>query len=211
MSSKPFSAVRYDQATIPLREEAAAPFAQIWALGDTSILANPLLGFFCSIKCPGNVILRVYDLVREIRDAGLTVIGGFHSPMEKECLELLLRGRQPIVICPARSIEGMRLPREWRKPLADKRLLLLSPFEAKQRRATIELAERRNHLVAALADMIFVAHARAGSTIEQLCSELTVQGRPVHTLNLFENKHLIEQGIPAGSVAGLLQTISKQG
>jgi hypothetical protein len=37
--------------------------------------------------------------------------------MEKECLELLLRGMQSVVICPARGIERMRLPSAWRTPL----------------------------------------------------------------------------------------------
>jgi hypothetical protein len=54
-----------------------------------------------------------------LRGAGIPIIGGFHSPMEKECLDLLLRGQQPIVICPARSIQGMRIcgfpqPGDWR-------------------------------------------------------------------------------------------------
>jgi len=34
------------------------------------------------------------------------VVSGFHALMEKECLDLLLRGTQPIVICPLASIEG---------------------------------------------------------------------------------------------------------
>ena len=31
---------------------------------------------------------------------GVPMIGGFHTPMEQECLEVLLRGQQPVVICP---------------------------------------------------------------------------------------------------------------
>ena len=57
-----------------------------------------------------------------------TLIGGFHSPMEKECLDLLLRGSRPIIICPARSIDRMRIPKPWKAPLADGRLLVMSPF-----------------------------------------------------------------------------------
>ena len=57
----------------------------------------------------------MYDLSRAMRDAGVPVIGGFQSPMEKECLRILLRGDQPVVVCPARGIENMRIPREWRE------------------------------------------------------------------------------------------------
>ena len=68
---------------------------RFWAIGNLGILENPLLAFFCSSKCPGNVILGVYDLARILRDAGIPIVSGFHSPMEKECLDLLLRGDQP--------------------------------------------------------------------------------------------------------------------
>ena len=54
-----------------------------------------------------------------------------------------------MVICPARSLEGMRVPREWRGPLAEGRLLLLSPFTEKSRRVTSGLAAARNKFVAA--------------------------------------------------------------
>src|SRR5438552_478970 len=77
----------------------------ITARGDVGILHNGTMALFCSIRCPGDVILRTYDLARALRDARITVVGGFHSPMEKECLDLLLRGTGPVVICPARSIE----------------------------------------------------------------------------------------------------------
>lgn len=91
---------------------------RIFALGNLQILRNPLLALFCSSRCPGSVILKTYDLMCSLRNSGVTVISGFHSPIEKECLRLLLRGSQPIVICPARSIERMRVPTEWRDALA---------------------------------------------------------------------------------------------
>lgn len=62
-----------------------APCPQLWALGNLDILAMPLSGFFCATRCPGNVILRTYDLTLALREAGVPVIGGFHTPMEKEC------------------------------------------------------------------------------------------------------------------------------
>ena len=81
---------------------------RVWAIGNLQILDKPLLGFFCSTKYPGEVILRTYDLARALREARVAMIGGFHTPMEKECLALLLRGTQPMVICPARSIGFLR-------------------------------------------------------------------------------------------------------
>ena len=119
--------------------------------GNLRLLEEPLTALFCSARCPGDLILLTYDLARYLRDAGVPVIGGFQTPMEKECLRLLLRGTQPVVICPARSIENMRIPADWRPALEEGRLLVLSPFPPHQRRPTAKAAEQRNDLVADLA------------------------------------------------------------
>jgi len=63
---------------------AVAGAAQrVWAIGNLQLLEQPLFGFFCSTKCPGEIILRTYDLAVAIREAGVPMIGGFHTPMEK--------------------------------------------------------------------------------------------------------------------------------
>jgi predicted Rossmann fold nucleotide-binding protein DprA/Smf involved in DNA uptake len=172
-----------------------APCPQIWAFGNLDILTLPLLGFFCATRCPGSVILRTYDLALALREAGVPVIGGFHTPMEKECLEVLLRGQQPVVICPARNIERLRMPMSWRKPYDQGRLLVLSPFVARQRRPTTELAEYRNRFVATLATNIFVAYAGPGSKTAQFCGELVAQHRRAYTLDLPDNVHLVQRGV----------------
>jgi predicted Rossmann fold nucleotide-binding protein DprA/Smf involved in DNA uptake len=156
---------------------------RIWAIGNLDILKTRLLGFLCSTKCPGNVIVHTYDLARALRHSGVPVIGGFQSPMEKECLDLLLRGQQPIVICPARSIEQMRLPTAWRTPLDEGRLLVCSPFATHHRRPTTDIAEQRNCLVAALADAVVIAHASPGSKIARLSAEMVASGKWVYTLD----------------------------
>ena len=58
--------------------------------GNLSLLDEPLTALFCSNRCPGDLIIRTYDLARAMRDAGVPVIGGFQTPMERECLRLLL-------------------------------------------------------------------------------------------------------------------------
>lgn len=167
---------------------------RIQTIGNLGILDRRLLGFFCSAQCSGNVILRTYDFVRALRNASVPIIGGFHTPMEKESLDLLLRGPQPIVICPARSLQKMRIPSSWRQALERERLLIISPFEARHRRITTELAEQRNRMVAALAAEVLVAHAGPQTKTERLCAELLDCGIPVHAIDLPDNAHLIERG-----------------
>ena len=60
--------------------------------------------------------------------------------MEKECLQILLRGSQPIIICPARTLP-QRVPPDWKKPLGAGRLLVLSAFTATANRVTAELGK----------------------------------------------------------------------
>ncbi|MGQ4806756.1 hypothetical protein NKDENANG_00091 [Candidatus Entotheonellaceae bacterium PAL068K] len=186
-----------------------APIPRMWAIGDLDILEMSLFGFFCSTRYPGNVILRTYDLALALREGGIPIIGGFHSPMEKECLDVLLHGTQAVVSCPACSVERMRLPAAWRKPLAESRLLILSPFAANHRRATAELAEQRNRFVATLTDCIFVAHAAPGSRTEQLCAALVAQGKQLYTLDLAENALLVQHGIVANTIDDLIKTRSR--
>ena len=142
--------------------------SQLSALGNLDLLQKTKLALFCSIKCPGQNILKAFDFARNLRDRPKTVISGFHSSIEKECLRILLRGRQPTIICPARSIEKMRLPAEWKEALTEGRLLILSPFFGGQRRSTVELARQRNFLVAALADEACFIHSNPGGRIEEL-------------------------------------------
>ena len=175
----------------------------IMALGDPGILSRRKLALFCSVRCPGKLILQTYDLAHKLRHAGVTVIGGFHSPMERECLAVLLRSPNPIIVCPARAIDGMRVPLERRKPLEDGRLLFLSPFAEKPRRATVEMAMIRNRFVAALADRVFVAHAEPSSKTEQFCREVTSWGKPLYTLDDEANANLVALGAKAVGVDGV--------
>jgi hypothetical protein len=159
----------------------------VWAAGPIEILRAEKTGFFCSAQCPGSVILKTFDSITTMRNAGVTLMGGFHSPMEWECLRILLRGRQPVIWVPARSLEGMRLKPELRGAFSDGRLLILSPFGAagrrSDRRMTAALAAERNRFVGAVADRVFVAHAAPGSRTLALCRELREKGKELVTVD----------------------------
>ena len=176
--------------------------------GNLSLLDEPLTALFCSNRCPGDLILKTYDLARALRDAGVPVIGGFQTPMERECLRLLLRGSQPVVVCPARGIDNMRIPREWRPALDEDRLLVLSPFPATVRRPTAELAAQRNNLVADLAQRVFIAHAAPGSKTEAFARKLAESGKPLLTLDSPANANLVEMG--AQEVGSALLELKRQ-
>ena len=76
----------------------AGGISAVTVKGDPGILDKKLIGFFCSVRCPGDVILKTYDLARALRGINVTIVGGFQSPMEKEFLDLLLRGSASVVV-----------------------------------------------------------------------------------------------------------------
>jgi predicted Rossmann fold nucleotide-binding protein DprA/Smf involved in DNA uptake len=154
----------------------AAP-KKLTAQGNLDLLALTKTALFCSAKCPGSVILPTYDQAAKWRDTGRCVISGFHSPVEKECLQILLRGDAPVILCPARGMLE-RLPAQWAIAVASGRMLILSAFAATATRITAELAAHRNEFVAALADKVFIAHATPGGHVENLTRSLRAWGIP---------------------------------
>ena len=167
----------YPQALLEgLRSDAPNEF---WAAGPLQLLDQPKTGFFCSSQCPGSIILKTFDAITQMRDEGRVLIGGFHAVMEWECLGILLRGRQPVIWVPARSIAGMHLKPELVPAFDAGRLLILSPFPPKDKRITAAMAEARNRFVGALADRIFVPHAAPNSRTLAICDQLKSSGKQI--------------------------------
>jgi len=175
--------------------------------GDRSLLDQPLAALFCSSRCPGDLILQAYDATQALRDAGVPLIGGFHTPIEEDCLEILLRGDQPVVVCPARGVGRMRPKPAWKHPLAQGRLLLLSPFDDAQMRITKKLAEQRNRFVVDRAAALLVVHANPGGQSEAAARQALAQAKPVLTLPSPHNAHLITLGVQPVPVPHLAAAI----
>ncbi len=163
---------------VTLRLGESAPPA-LCTFGPLALLATSRTALFCSARAPGDAILRAHDAARRFRDEGVTVISGFHSPLEKECLRILLRGTQPIIICLARAMARIPVLGECRAAFKTGRVLFISPFEKSPRRVTRESAVRRNEVAAALADEAFVAHVAPGGETERLAGLLREWGVPV--------------------------------
>jgi predicted Rossmann fold nucleotide-binding protein DprA/Smf involved in DNA uptake len=168
---------------------------KITAIGNLDSLRHNSTAFFCSTKCPGDLLVKTYDLAQILRDTDMTVVSGFHSPMERECLTILLRGTQPVIICPAKSINNARINKEYKKPLKDRRLLFLSPFDENQRRISAKTSHYRNLFVAALSAVIFIAHSEPSSKTEELCRQIISWEKPVYTFESDYNKNLIKMGV----------------
>jgi len=78
----------------------------------------------------------------------------------------------------------MRLKPELQSAFSGGRLLILSPFEAKQKQVTAVVAAARNCFVGALADRLIVTHAVPGSRTMRLCDGRYARGKQIATCPL---------------------------
>jgi predicted Rossmann fold nucleotide-binding protein DprA/Smf involved in DNA uptake len=167
----------------------------VTAIGNLAILNQRKLAIFCSAICPAEIRSQIRDLIEKLTDARVAAIGGFHSPVERECLSILLRGSQPIILFPARSLVKLRIRPEHKEPLEKGQLLFLSFFRSHRHRSDVEMAFRRNRSVAALAEKILIPFAAPGSKTEYLCRELITWGKPVYTIANEANQNLLKLGL----------------
>lgn len=163
---------------------------------DPAILDRVKVALFCSVKCPGKLILDTYDLAKRFRDESVTVISGFHSPMEQECLRILLRSPHPVIWCLARGLYRQipSEPVDCRPAVAEGRLVMVTPFPDTVRHITAKTATIRNRLVVEMAATVVVAHAAPGSKMEALCRDILATGKPLYTFDHPANAALIEAG-----------------
>lgn len=114
--------------------------------------------------------------------------------MEKECLDILLRGKQTVILCPARTLQGLRLEQRPRRALDSGQLLLLSPFDEDIRRTTAAQAVERNDLVAAVAEAVLVPHAAPGGKTWGTVTKALDREQSIYTLDDTENGSLFDAG-----------------
>jgi len=136
-------------------------------LGNKEILKQYKIAYFCSQKCPSLLILKSYDWAIEQRENENCIISGFHSKIEKDILDFLLKGTQPIIMVLARNMKK-RFPAVQRKAIEENRLLVISPFDDKVIQNSKESCNKRNEAILEIADEIVVAFATKNGKLEKL-------------------------------------------
>lgn len=161
--------------------------------GNQKLLDTHKTAFLCSKKCPSDIILKSLDWAKEKKDRGECVISGFHSQIEKDVFKILLKGNQPIILVLARGMKK-RWPEDIKEAIESNRLLIISPFDERVTRITQETANRRNEIMADLADEIFPAYYTKGGNLHNLMKKSVAEGKKIFTFNSLGNKHLLEIG-----------------
>ena len=147
-------------------------------LGDPAIWQLPKTAFLCSRKAPAAQVLKYYDWAIAMREAGVCVMLGAHSQLEKDVLHYLLKGEQPVVLVLARGMKKQLEPvcdAEVRKG----RLLLLAPFPPKVKRVTAETALVRNRFLVEHAQQIVLGHMAPEGGLSAL---IAASGKEHHVL-----------------------------
>lgn len=136
-------------------------------LGNTDLLKLHKTAFLCSQKCPAEIILKSYDWAKQQRKAGNCIVCGNHSQIERDVFEILLKGKQPLILVLARDLKK-RIEPEFQKGIDTGRLLILTPFQNGVSRVTKQTSVTRNKMMIELAHSVTVGYIREGGLLEEL-------------------------------------------
>ena len=143
--------------------------------GNKSIYDFYKVAFLCSQRCPSHLILKSYDWAIQMRDKGICVISGFHPKIEKDVLDFLLKGKQPIIMVLARNMKK-RFPVEQKRAIEENRLLIISPFSEKVSQNSKIHCYKRNELILKLADEIVIGYAHPGGQLDKMLPKIKNKG-----------------------------------
>ncbi len=143
-------------------------------LGNKAILKKYKTAFFCSRKCPADIILKTLDWAREQKEKKRCIISGFHSKIEIDVFDILIKGEQPLILVLARGMKK-RWSQKIKKAIENEKLLIISPFEENIKYITQETANNRNEIMADLANEVFIAYYITNGNLHQLIKALENQ------------------------------------
>lgn len=143
--------------------------SEISAVGNIQILKLPRLALFCSQICPGMAILNAYKKADELCGSDWAIVSGFHSLIERDCLDIFLKKHQPVIYCPARGLG--RIPGKLRPAVGSGDALILTPFNAETKRMNKKLSIERNQFVANISHKIIFLHITKDGLLEKLAKK----------------------------------------
>lgn len=121
-------------------------------LGNKELLKQKKVGFLASRNISSLSILPTLDWATEVsKREDNAIVSGFHSKMERNVLEILLKGQCGIIIVLARGMYR-KLPKQYEEALSQNRLLIISNEKDNVKRASEQTAHKRNEFVREIAD-----------------------------------------------------------
>ncbi len=127
-------------------------------LGNTDLLNQPLVAFFCSRRYAPQAVLASYDWATAQHDK--VVISTFHSPLERDVMYVLS------------SRMYSRIPIRFKEPLAEGRMLIVSLFPDTVSRYNDQTAYTANRYILSIASEVVFGSIAEGSHTEKLRSRI---------------------------------------
>ena len=143
-------------------------------LGNISLLDQKKIGYFASSKIASLSVLPTLDWATEIaKQDDIAIMSGFHSKMEREVLDILLRGRCGIICVLARPIYKV-IPGKYRNAYAQDRVLFISHNTSKSTMTSRHLCQKRNEYIASISNELVFSSLSPDSSLYAL-SKLTTK------------------------------------
>ncbi len=151
----------------------------------------PVIGVLASSKAPGPVVWESYQFFYGLRDADVTVAGGWHSPLEKGILDALIEGKANIAFFAAKGLKARGFQQKFRLLDKTSRALMISPFPDSVTKINgTEGPRLRNELLAAISDVLLIPYIKPrGKLFHMLKAESTFLNK-TFVLNHVENDKL---------------------
>lgn len=135
-------------------------------LGNTELMKLHKVGYFASNQIASLSVLPTLDWAAEIaKREDVAIVSGFHSIMEREVLDYLLRGRCGIICVLARSIY-QQISAKYREAYNQNRVLFITEIENPNiTMVSKDSANRGNQLVASLSDELVFSSLTSDSSL----------------------------------------------
>ena len=134
----------------------------IFFTGNFGIIKNyPVIGVLASGKTPGPVVWESYQFFYALRDANVTIAGGWHSPLEKGILDALIEGKVNVAFFAAKGLKARGFHQKFKLLDRKSRGLMISPFPDNVTKINSTEGPRlRNELLAAISDVLLIPYIR---------------------------------------------------
>ncbi len=139
-------------------------------IGNAALLDLPdKVAFLSSRKISAADVLKCYEWAEKVRGGDRCIVSGFQSPLEKDVLKFLLRGKAPLILVLARKLWA-KVPEELTGAVDAGRLLIVSPV--KDARASAATAAARNHWILDHAGSLVLGALDPNGTLASLVAPL---------------------------------------
>lgn len=134
-------------------------------LGNILLLDFKKIGYFASNNITSLSVLPTLDWAVEVaKHEDVAIVSGFHSKMEREVLDFLLRGKCGIICVLARSIYK-KIPEKFREAYNSGRVLFIAPFKISATRTSRYLCQQRNEYIASISDELVFSSLTPDSSL----------------------------------------------